>query len=492
MTRSEFQQIYDAGADATFELFQLLVDSVSQQSARLTEVEVRLLQLSGQLSKDSHNSSKPPSSDGLRKKPAPKNLRSKSGKPSGGQAGHPGTTLFLADDPGQIAHTVSQYPLVCEQCHTGLEGVASEGFERRQVHDLPPLSLQITEHRAYKTVCPHCQSICRGAFPTEVSQPVQYGPRLKALCVYLQEYQLLPYARTQELLADLFGCSLCEGTLGTCLATCYERLAPVESAIKTAVQTAAVGHFDETGIRIESKLHWLHTASTATLTYFAAHAKRGKEATDAIGVLPAFSGTAVHDAFATYFGYDCSHALCNAHLLRELIFLSEQTRQQPRQAWIPKLIDLLLAIKQQVSQARSEGKSHLSTANLNTFERQYDALIAQGREANPPAPPSGKRGRTRQSTVYNLLERLRLHRNAVLAYLYHFAVPFDNNQAERDLRMTKVRQKISGCFRSQQGAKIFCRIRGYISTLRKQRIHVLTALQSVFSGNPFMPQLTPG
>ena len=495
LTRSEFQVLYDQGADASFALFQELEDRFT---SRLNELESRLLQISVQLSRDSHNSSKPPSSDGLRKKPAPQNLRTKSGKSSGGQPNHRGVTLCLTDalcDPLALAETVSRFPSVCSECHNSLDGVASDGFERRQVYDLPPLALQITEHRAYRTVCPHCNVRNRASFPPEVTQPVQYGPHVKALCVYLQEYQLLPYARTQELLSDLFGCSLCEGTLGNSLATCYARLAPVESAIKAALQSGEVGHFDETGVRIEGKLHWLHSASTAALTFYAAHAKRGKEATDAIGVLPAFTGTAVHDAYATYFGYDCAHALCNAHLLRELIGLSEEAKQQspsPSPGWPSKLIDLLMRGKQHVENAQSQGKKHLSTEVLNTFETQYDALVTEGKEANPPAPPSEKRGRTRQSPAYNLLERLRQHRESVLAFLYHFKVPFDNNQAERDLRMTKVRQKISGCFRSAEGARIFCRIRGYISTLRKQGKHVLTALQNVFQGNPTMPDLLPG
>lgn len=490
MTLSEFQVHYEQGADATFALIQ---EMEAGFNARLNELESRLLHLSAQLSKDSHNSSKPPSSDGLRKKPVPQNLRTKSDKPSGGQPNHRGVTLCLTDNPEEIAETFSTFPLVCSACHTCLDGVASEGFERRQVHDLPPLALQITEHRAYRKVCPQCHTLNRSPFPTEATQSVQYGPRVKALCVYLQEYQLLPYARTQELLSDLFACSLCEGTLGNSLLTCYERLAPVESAIKAALQSEEVGHFDETGVRIEGKLHWLHSASTGALTFFAAHAKRGKEATDAIGVLPAFTGTAVHDAYATYFGYDCSHALCNAHLLRELIGLAEQGKPQSQaQEWPSKLIDLVMTIKQQVQDARSQGRKHLSSEALHTFERQYDAFLTEGRAAHPAVPPSGKRGRTRQSPAYNLLERLHKHRESVLAFMYHFQVPFDNNQAERDLRMTKVRQKVSGCFRSAEGARIFCRIRGYISTLRKQGKQVLTALQTVFRGNPTMPDFMPG
>jgi transposase len=321
----------------------------------------------------------------------------------------------------------------------------------------------------------------------------QYGPRIKALCVYLQEYHLLPFARTQELLADLFGCTLCEGTLLNALAACHVRLAPVEAAIKRAVQQAEVGHFDETGIRVGKRLGWLHTAGTASLTLLASHARRGQEAMDAIGVLPAFTGTAVHDAFASYFGYACSHALCNAHLLRELTFITEQGQAQGQtpQPWAEEMAALLLSIKAAVETAQAAGLLHLPTPCLTDFEAQYGALIETGLGANPARAPSGRRGRTKQTPARNLLARLDTQRTAVLAFMSHFAVPFDNNQAERDLRMAKVRQKVSGCFRSEEGAAMFCRIRGYLSTLRKQGIPLLTALQSVFMGNPVVPTLRP-
>ncbi len=489
MTREEFQTIYDQGPDATFALFQNMQQALAVLSTRLSELEARLSKAN--YPKDSHNSSKPPASDGFNGfKRTPKSLRHRSGQKSGGQPGHPGTTLCPADQPNEI---VLHDPSTCSECGACLEGVAPAGGERRQVHDLPPLSLQVIEHRALHKVCPVCRKRTVARFPAGVTQSVQYGPRVKALCVYLQQYQLLPFERTQELLADLLGCPVSEGTLFNSLAACHERLAPVEASIKRTLQEAQVGHFDETGVRIQKKLHWLHTAGTTSLTFLSAHAKRGQEAMDAIGILPAFSGTAVHDAFTSYFGYGCAHSLCNAHLLRDLTFIQEQGQSpgQMPQPWAEGMSTLLLSIKADVAAAQTGGQSHLSSCALTTFEAQYQALVAEGLSANPARAPSGKRGRAKQTPARNLLLRLMAHREAALAFMFHFAVPFDNNQAERDLRMVKVRQKVSGCFRSAEGAAMFCRVRGYLSTLRKQGIPVLTALQSVFAGYPIMPNLMP-
>jgi transposase len=484
MTRTEFQSVYEQGPDACFALFQQMLTAMQALTDRVAQLEEQLAKADPL--KDSHNSSKPPSSDGLRK--VPKSLRTKSGNKPGGQPGHPGTTLCLSEQPDL---TLSCTPTTCTGCGASLDGVAPVAYERRQVHDLPPLRLQVTEHRASVVVCPTCQTRTTALFPANVSQPVQYGSQIKALCVYLQEYHLLPFARTQELLADLFGTSLSEGTLLNTLAACHARLAPVEAAIKEAVQQAEVGHFDETGVRVQKKLHWLHTASTPSLTYLACHAKRGQEAMDAIGVLPGFTGTAVHDAFVSYTGYECAHALCNAHLLRELIFLQEQAQaaKQVQHPWAGEMITLLLSIKSAIETAQAEGHSHLCAPALTEFEAQYQTLVTAGLAANPSRAPSGKRGRTKQSPARNLLMRLDTQREAVLAFMCHFAVPFDNNLAERDLRMTKVHQKVSGCFRSMEGAAMFCRIRGYLSTLRKQGIPLLTALQSVFRNEPVMPHL---
>ena len=482
MERKEFLVIYNQGPDATFALFQQLEQAAISLTVHVRELTARVQELEDRLAKDSHNSSKPPSSDGYSRKP--QSLRGKSGKMSGGQPGHRGTTLRMVEDPDQV---VVHCAAACSRCGSSLCDVPGEVVARRQVLELPDPSLVTIEHDIVCKVCPACRTKNVGDFPAEVSQPVQYGPRFKAMGVYLQVYQLLPFERTRQLMANLFGGSLSEGTLYNWLSTCHDRLADVDAATRKAVTAARVAHFDETGLRIANNLRWLHTASTPTLTSYAHHDKRGKQALDDIGVLPGFTGTAVHDGFSTYFGYDgCKHALCNAHLLRELIFVKEQ----PQQPWAAGMIDLLLSVKQEVDEAMPRGQTQLPPDRLHDFEARYAALLNDGFRDNPPPPRSGKRGRTKQSPARNLLLRMERHRSSVLAFTNDFDVPFDNNLAERDLRMAKVRQKVSGCFRSNEGAAMFCRIRGYISTLRKQDVHVLTSLQSVFEGSPYLPALS--
>lgn len=473
MTREEFEFIYQSGPDTCFDLFHGMETAMQALTKRVKELEDRL-------AKDSHNSSKPPTSDGMRKKP--KSLRHKSGKLSGGQQGHSGRTLCFSQNPDEI---VLHSPSDCRHCGTSLDSILARPLSRRQIYEIPPQRVFVTEHRTFCKICSVCQTTNAGCFPPQVSQSIQYGPRLKAICVYLQQYQLLPFGRTQELLSDLYGCSVSEGTLSNGLISCYNRLERVESAIFSAIKKAPVGNFDETGIRIQKSLHWLHVSSTSSLTFLATHRKRGKEAIEAIGILPAFGGTAVHDAFASYLSYGCSHSLCNAHLLRELLFFKEQKHH----IWAGKFIDLLLCIKKAVESAKASGENALESCVFPAFEVPYQNLVEEGLSLHPARACSGKRGRTKQSEEHNLLERLSKYRHSVLAFLYDFRVPFDNNQAERDIRMVKLRQKISGCFRSEEYAKIFCRIRGYISTLRKQGMSILPALQRVFEGNPIMPDL---
>ena len=481
LTRDQILSVYAAGPEAVVSLFEKQQEMLLALSARVQELERRL-------GKDSHNSSKPPSSDGLAKKSKKKtktsSLRQSSGNKTGGQPGHGGTTLTFCPNPSQ---TLVHAPSTCTGCGASLQGVIPCKTERRQVHELPPLSLLVTEHQAQSKRCPCCQSLTTSPFPSGVCAPVQYGPHLQAFCVYLQHYQLLPFERTRGRLLDLLGTAPSEGTLAAFLSEGYGRLEPIESAIKQAITEAEVAHFDETGARVAGRLHWLHQAGTASLTYFAAHAKRGKEAIDAIDILPRFTGCSVHDFFVSYLGYkDCAHSFCNGHLLRELIALKEQSGQP----WPEAMIQLLLEIKKSVLTAQAAGSRHLSSATLCDFERRYAALVCQGFAANPaPVPIPGRRGRRKQSAARNLLCRLDVHRCSVLAFMYHFDVPFDNNLAERDLRMIKVHQKVSGCFRSLEGAAIFCRIRGYLSTLRKQGYPILAALQSVFAGEPRMPAL---
>jgi transposase len=483
LTREAILTVYAAGPDAVVALVEQLLAHIAHQDQQIVALTARVNALEARLGKDSHNSHKPPASDGLARKT--RSQRKATGRPSGGQPGHPGTTLQPVAQPDQIVvHT----PLTCGGCGALLTLVPESSRACRQVHDLPPLRLLVTEHQAVGKVCPHCQAQTRGAFPPTATQPVQYGPRLKAVAVYLQQYQLLPFARTQELLATLFGCSLSEGTLATAAAVCAARLEPIEAAIKAALTRATVAHFDETGVRIGSHLQWLHQAGTAGLTYYTVHPKRGKTATEAIGILPAFTGTSVHDGWPAYAGYPCRHALCNAHHLRELTFVAEQT-QQP---WATALIALLLEGKAAVAAAQAAGAGQLASACLEDLTARYAAWVTAGLAANPPPPSTGKRGRRKQSGAKNLLDRLDRHRDSVLAFLNDFAVPFDNNLAERDLRMVKVRQKVSGCFRTPTGAAAFCRIRGYISTLRKQGIDVVSALRSTFAGHPISPSYVAG
>ena len=345
----------------------------------------------------------------------------------------------------------------------------------------------VIEHQVLQACCPRCQSMTVGQFPPDVTQPVQYGPGVKSLAVYLQEYQHIPFERLQEFFHDVIHLPLSEGTLANARETCATRLETVKNAIKQGVTQAAVVNFDETGIRVEGRTNWLHVAGTPDLTYYAVQAKRGQIAMNAIGILPNFQGTAVHDALPAYLAYACPHGLCNAHLLRDLTAASETTDQ----SWPKQMSDLLLAIKAAVEQAWMAGQAQLSPQCIHDFSEQYHHLIEPALQANPPPPPvRGRSGRQRQGPLRSLLLRLKIHQSAVLAFMHDFQVPFDNNLAERDLRMAKVRQKIAGGFRSWRGAEIFCIIRGYISTMRKQGHNVLAALSSVFAGNPHMPRLT--
>jgi transposase len=479
--REEILAVYDQGPEAVLGLIERLW-SLQQDTFQAIEetnrqLEARVAELENRLSKDSHNSGKPPSSDGLKRKPA--SLREKSGKRSGGQPGHPGKTLEFCDAPD---HRIVHGPVGCDGCGEDLSEAPTVGTERRQVFDLPPLKLCVTEHAVESRRCPNCGKVSRGSFPEGLTQPVAYGPGVKALWVYLQAYQLLPYARTCELFHDLFGGSISEGTLAEALQTGSSRLEATEAAIREALTQARVAHFDETGLRIEGKLHWLHSASTETLVHYSPQKKRGQEGMRAAGVLPRFHGRAVHDGWASYFAFDCDHALCNAHHLRELTFLAERHGQ----GWAAELKGLLIEMKQAVEGAKAAGKVALTNTALRPLVERYDSLLETGEGENPPPPPEAvpRRGRRKQTPARNLLDRLRRYRQETLAFLYDFAVPFDNNRAEREIRMMKVQQKISGGFRSQEGAEAFCRLRGYIASARKQSHPVLFALQLVFKDRP--------
>jgi transposase len=478
MTRDEFQVVYDAGPEAVFALME-------QMQATMVALSARVAHLENQLATNSHNSSKPPSSDGLGKKT--KSQREKSGKKPGGQPGHPGQTLRMVAHPH---HTVRHSPEWCPCCGEPLAEVPVTHVEARQVFDIVLSPLEVTEHQVETKSCPRCGGACRGAFPAGVTQPVQYGPQLLALLVYLVVFQLLPLKRTRELIADLFGAQIGGGTLRGAVERCFAGLAETAARIQEAIRQAPVVGFDETGVRIDGKLYWWHTASTEELTHYQVHAKRGREGIEAGGILPAFGGRAMHDAMSAYFRYGCEHALCNAHHLRELTYLVEREKQE----WAAELIDLLVLAYRQVEGARAAGAAALDAVTLAVIEDEYRRIVAAGWEANPPPAAESslapKRGRPAQSKARNLLGRLSRYERETLAFVYDLAIPFDNNQAERDLRMMKVQQKVSGCFRSEEGAHCFGRIRGYLVTMRKQGQPMLAAILNVFCGHPIVPSLS--
>lgn len=476
LTRAEIEIAYNAGLKAVI----ALIEQQMQQNAVLIK---RVENLEARLNKDSHNSHKPPSSDGYSKSTRTRSQRKKTGRRSGGQPGHMGTTLELVAQPDKVIKHRAEH---CQGCGAALSTGAGEVAERRQVFDLPPTEIEVTEHQSIRSTCECCGCETVGTFPEQVSQPVQYGAGMKSLLVYWHMQQLLPLERSCEVMSDVLGMSPSEGTLVNAISQCAERLIPVETQIKDAIIACKVVHFDETGMRIEAKLHWLHEAGTPTLTYYRVHSKRGSKALDAIGILPAFEGMAMHDAYASYWQYDCKHALCNAHLLRDLTAIEEQTGQ----SWPREFKTLLVEIKDEVERRRQLGGKRLDWKLQREYESRYAQLLTLGQQAHPtPQKVDHRRGRTKQPPARNLLDRLDEHRTSVLAFMYDFSTPFDNNLAERDLRMMKLKQKISGCFRSFQGAEHFCRIRAYISTLRKQRIPILHALRSLFEGSIVMPAL---
>jgi len=479
-------QLAELDKEALISTVLTLLQQVQQLQQTVAEQAAVIQSLRDQLGKNSRNSGRPPSSDGLRK-PRTRSLRKKSGRRSGGQKGHKGHTLKMVEQPDHIrVHKVS----VCPHCVTDLRSVEPCKQERRQVFDIPPVQVEVTEYQAEVKVCPQCGEQVTGEFPAEVTQPVQYGPRLQAQASYLNTYQLIPWARTCELLGDFYGHTPAEAIVLASNATVVDRIEPSVDMIKKQLSAADVAHFDESGLRVEGEVHWLHVASTDHLTHYAVHCKRGQDGMKAVGILPEFKGRAVHDHWQSYFTFeDCQHALCNAHHLRELQFVVDQYEQ----GWAQEMMQLLLDIKAEVDAASPE-RTCLPSERLAHFEHHYDELIAQGLEANPPSadPPPKKRGRKKQSPPKNLLDRLQQRKSQVLAFMYDFRVPFDNNLAERDVRMVKIKQKVSGAFRTRTGAETFCAIRSYISTARKQGQNVIDALHSALMGNPFIPQPVAG
>jgi len=441
----------------------------------VAQLEVRVKHLEDRLAKNSQNSSKPPSSDGY-SKPNPQSRREKGKRNRGGQKGHSGTTLRQVNTPD---HIIDHIASSCGQCGNILKRSKEVGCEIRQVFDIPILKINVTEHRSHKKCCGRCGFTTAGTFPVEAHQAVQYGPRSKSLMVYMSQYQLLPYARLKEFFVDLFGQSISEGTLVNVNQEMHNKLEKTELRIRGLLKKSGSLHVDETGCKIDKKTYWLHVASTEKLTYYDVHTKRGIEAIDAIGLLSDYKGTLIHDHLKAYFKYGKSHSLCNAHHLRELTFIQERYQCK----WAKDMETFLLTTKKRVELHYQETGKCLPEKELKRYYCKYKKIVTQGRVESPCAEKTVpiKKGRQKESTARNLLNRLREFGGATLAFMFDPRIPFDNNQAERDIRMTKVKQKISGCFRSDTGAKVFCRVRGYVSTMKKNGVGILAALHNALT-----------
>jgi transposase len=486
-TNDDIHTAFAQGEAAVMALFHEVATQVAELAQQLAKQGEVLQALQARLAKTSRNSSKPPASDGYGKVKRTDSLRKLGDKPNGGQPGHDGQTLMASDHPDRtLMHEVPS----CAYCQASLQGVEVVGYEERQVFDMPAIRIEVTAHRAQIKVCPACGRVNKGAFPKAVTQAVQYGPTVNTWASYFTNQHHMPVERTTEIFADLVQHRVSEATVlkaSEQLDTCIE---PSTEAVKGMLREAEVLHVDESGLRVTGKLYWLHVASTDRLTSYEVHAKRGHEAMEDAGILGAFTGTAVHDHWKPYFKYDaCAHALCNAHHLRELRFIDTQYQQ----SWAQDMAELLLAIKAAV-QATPEPAMSLAPPALEAFEKRYDEVVQSGFEANPApvSPPAGegrKRGRPKQPPAVNLLIRLRDFKGEVLAFMSDFRVPFDNNQGERDIRMVKVKQKVSGGFRTLEGAQQFGRIRGYLSTARKHAKNAFEVIRDAFEGQPFIPSL---
>jgi len=429
--------------------------------ARLAEVEARLCS-------NSQNSDRPPSSDPPHQKVSGSN-RSQGGrkKRPGGQKGHRGHTLQMSASPDHVEiHPVES----CSGCGKNLRQVEILGYQVRQVYDLPEICLEVVEHRSERKCCPDCGEQVQGTFPPEAGSSVQYGPNLRSWISYLHNYQMLPYGRIAELISDLSGQRISTGTIRNFQQWAYEALEPFETALQEELQQQEVVCFDETGVRLEGGNTWVHLSTTEQLALFTLAENRGQAGMEEQGVLPKFTGVAIHDFWRSYFAYSCEHAVCNAHLLRELRAVAELHGQD----WASEMADLLRQMNRLVDKARCRGDSQLPLNWQRRLYHQYDQILEKGLAQNP-IPEKGAK-----SKPLNLLLRFQQFEFAVLRFFHDFSVPFTNNLAEQALRMLKVKMKVSGCFRSQTAGKYFMRIRSFFLSAQKQGFSAFQAAKAIF------------
>ena len=457
-----------------------LRSALSSRDEEIAVLKALLTKEQSKQKKNSRNSSKPPSSDKGRKKN--KNSRTPSDKPSGAQPGNAGATLNQVDNPDkEVPHS----PEVCDECGADLSDAAVVQTEKRQVFDMVAPTINVTEHQAQTKICPDCGRAIKADFPANVKAPVQYGPHVKAAIVDLNVQHFLSYERIQLFFKDWLGHRISGGLIYSSLQTAKAELADYEAHIRAKLLAEKVLHGDETGVYVTGRKSWLHVLCTSLLTLYQVHANRGSRAIDDLGILPEFTGVAVHDGYYSYQKYDkCQHALCHAHHLRELIYFHEEEQA----VWAYQMTIWLRSVKRDRDQLIEQHTQNFSKRQVELYRRRYFQIIRQGLINAPPDPPrKSNRGRAPKHPQRNLLNRLYQQHEWVLAFVYDFDVPFDNNQAERDLRMVKTKQKVSGTFRSQKGAEAFAAIRGYISTAKKNQQDLLDAIAKIFQGEPFMP-----
>jgi transposase len=459
-------------------LVESLREELAQAQADLERARERIAELEARLAQNSQNSSKPPSSEGLGK-PPPRNrsLRKKSGRKPGGQDGHEGTTLTQAARPDHIRR---HEPPACGRCGARLAGRPVTGVERRQVFDLPPMRVEVTEHQLIEREC-GCGHRTKAAAPGGADAPVQYGPRIAAIIIYLYIGQFLSKKRTAQALAELFGVPVSSGTVAAVTGRAAGRLDGFLEHARQQIAASEVAGFDETGFRVDGKLAWVHCARTGKYTLLMVHPKRGRKAIGAMGVLPSFSGVAVHDAWAPYDGYaNAEHQLCSAHVLRELQAVADAAPES-QWCWATQAAEAITGMQRLVTEAISQGRQAVDPASLAEQVTRYRSAALIG--ASQSKARMGKLMRKHHALARRLLDR----QDDYLRFTTDFRIPADNNGCERDIRMAKLRQKVSGCLRTMSGARQFCAIRSYLSTAAKHGLTFFDALIALTEGQPWTP-----
>ncbi len=461
--------------------YEELAALVAVQAKRIAELEAEIAELRRQLGQNSQNSSKPPSTDSPFTKPAPKSLRRKSGRKPGGQPGHPGSTLTLVADPNErLRHEPGQ----CAGCGADLAAAPEVGMERRQVFDLPPMTVRVTEHQLIARRC-SCGTTTCGAPPAGVTAPVQYGPRITAIILYLYVGQFMSKKRTAQALAELFGTPVSEGTVATMTTRAADGLDGFLDQVKDRIVESETAGFDETGLRVAGKLHWVHCARTGRYTLITCHTKRGREGIDDMGVLGRFRGVAVHDAWAPYDTYiESEHQLCCAHALRELQGVADTAPPDAQWCWATQVSDALVAMQHLAADAIATGADRIDPDALAEQVQRYRSAAQIG--LTETAARSDKPMQKHNALARRLLDR----QDDYLRFTTGRRIPADNNGSERDIRMIKLRQKVSGCLRTLTGAKQFCAIRSYLSTAAKHGRNFFDTFVMLAEGQPWLPATT--